>query len=318
MNNIPDISFVVPMYNEEDVIATFFSTMDKTLKKIPQYTYEFICVNDGSKDKTLPILKEYATKDRRIKIISFSRNFYKEQALFAGLEASSGRCVIPMDADLQDPPALILKFIKKWQEGYEVVYGVRTERTKDTLIKRITANLFYKIFNFIADRPIPANTGDYRLMDRKVVDAILQIKENKLFMKGIFSWVGFKSCGVEYQRPKRAAGKTKFNYWKLWNFALDGITASTTLPLRIWTYIGSFIAAISGLYALYIIGRTLFMGVSVPGYASLLVCILFFGSVQLIVLGIFGEYIGRIFMEVKRRPRYIIDEKINLIEHDKI
>lgn len=311
MSNIPDISFVVPMYNEEDVIATFFSTIEKTLKKIPQYTYEYICVNDGSKDDTLSILKKYAAKDKRIKIISFSRNFCKEQALFAGLEASSGRCVIPMDADLQDPPSLIAEFLKKWEEGYEVVYGVRTDRSKDSLIKRSTAGLFYKIFNAIADRPIPENTGDYRLMDRKVVDAILQIKENKLFMKGIFSWVGFKSFGIEYKRPERVAGKTKFNYWKLWNFALDGITASTTLPLRIWTYIGSFIAAISGLYALYIIGRTLFMGIDIPGYASLLVCILFFGSVQLIVLGIFGEYIGRIFMEVKRRPRYIIDEKIN-------
>ena len=314
MTNIPDISFVVPMYNEEDVIATFFLTMEKTLKKLPQYTYEYICINDGSKDKTLSILKKYATKDKRIKIISFSRNFYKEQALFAGLEAATGRCVIPMDADLQDPPSLIADFLKKWQEGYEIVYGIRTDRSKDSIIKRFTAGLFYKIFNTIADRPIPENTGDYRLIDRKVVDAILQIKENKLFMKGIFSWVGFKSCGVEYKRQERAAGKTKFNYWKLWNFALDGITSSTTLPLRIWTYIGSLIAAISGLYALYIIGRTLFMGVDIPGYASLLVCILFFGSVQLIVLGIFGEYIGRIFMEVKRRPRYIIDEKINFSE----
>lgn len=314
MNNTPDISFVVPMYNEEAVITKFFSTMEKTLKKLSKYTYEYICVNDGSKDKTLSILKEYAAKDARIKIISFSRNFSKEQALFAGLEASSGRCVIPMDADLQDPPSVILDFLKKWQEGYEVVYGVRTDREKDSLFKRFTAGIFYKIFNLVSDRPIPANTGDYRLMDRKVVDAVLQIRENKLFMKGIFSWVGFKSCGVEYKRPERAAGTTKFNYWKLWNFALDGITASTTLPLRIWTYIGSIIATISGLYALYIIGRTIFMGVDIPGYASLLVCILFFGSVQLIVLGIFGEYIGRIFMEVKRRPRYIIDEKINFSE----
>ena len=186
---------------------------------------------------------------------------------------------------------------------------MRTDQGKDSFLKRMSANAFYKIFNLIADRPIPANTGDYRLMDRKVVDAVLTIQENKLFMKGIVSWGGIYSCGVEYKRPERAAGTTKWNYWKLWNFALDGITASTTLPLRIWTYIGSLIATISGLYALYIIFRTLFLGVGVPGYASLLVSILFFGAVQLIVLGIFGEYIGRIFTEVKHRPRYIIDEK---------
>lgn len=311
MPNTPDISFVIPMYNEEKVIDKFFKTMEKTLSKLKNYTYEYVCINDGSKDKTLAILKKYAQKHNNIKVISFSRNFHKEQALFAGLTEAKGKCIIPMDADLQDPPELIAKFLKKWEEGYEVVYGIRTDRTKDTFLKRLTAGLFYKIFNLIADTPIPENTGDYRLMDRKVVDAILEIKENKLFMKGIFSWVGFKSCGVEYKRPERVAGNTKFDYWKLWNFALDGITASTTLPLRIWTYIGGIIASISGLYALYIIFRTLFLGVAVPGYASLLVSILFFGSVQLIVLGIFGEYIGRIFIEVKRRPRYIVDEKIN-------
>lgn len=306
-----DISFIVPMYNEEDVIDIFFAKMSETLAELPQYSYEYICVNDGSTDKTLSLLRTRAKKDQRVKVISFSRNFYKEQALFAGLAEAKGRCVIPMDADLQDPPELIAEFLQKWEEGYEVVYGIRNDRKKDTFFKRLTSAAFYKIFNLIADRPIPANTGDFRLMDRKVVDAILLIQENKLFMKGIFSWVGFKTCGVEYKRPERAAGQTKWNYWKLWNFALDGITASTTLPLRIWTYIGGLIATVSGLYALYIIFRTLFLGVGVPGYASLLVSILFFGSVQLIVLGIFGEYIGRIFTEVKRRPRYIIDEKIN-------
>lgn len=311
MKQTPDISFVIPMYNEEDVVATFFKTMEKTLSKQKKYTYEYICVNDGSRDKTLSILKSYASKNPNIKVISFSRNFYKEQALFAGLAEAKGKCIIPMDADLQDPPELISKFLKKWEEGYEVVYGIRKDRKKDSFIKRATAKLFYKIFNLVAERPIPENTGDYRLMDRKVVDAILEIRENKLFMKGIFSWVGFRSCGIEYKRPERIAGKTKFNYWKLWNFALDGITSSTTLPLRIWTYIGCIIASISGLYALYIIFRTIFMGVAVPGYASLFVSILFFGSVQLMVLGIFGEYLGRIFVEVKRRPRYIIDEKIN-------
>lgn len=316
MTNVPDISFIVPMYNEEEAIFSFFSEMGRVLAKIPQYTYEYICVNDGSNDNTLSILKEYAIKDKRIKVVSFSRNFYKEQALFAGLKEACGKCVIPMDADLQDPPDVIIDFIEKWKEGYDVVYGIRANREKDTFMKRLTAGCFYKIFNLMAERPIPENTGDYRLMTRKVVDAILLINENKLFMKGIFSWVGFKSCGVEYKRPERVQGVTKFNYWKLWNFALDGITASTTFPLRVWTYVGSLIAFVSGLYALYIICRTLFLGVSVPGYASLFVSILFFGSVQLIVLGIFGEYIGRIFMEVKNRPRYIINEKINCEDNE--
>lgn len=314
MKNAPDISIIVPMYNEHEVIDIFFSEIRRVLNKIPEYSYEIICINDGSRDNTLDLLKDYAAKDKRIKIISFSRNFYKEQALFAGLEYCSGKAAIPMDVDLQDPPELIYEFVKKWQEGYDVVYGVRADRSDDSFVKRISALGFYKIYNMIAERPVPYNTGDYRLISRKVIDAIRQVKEKKLFMKGIFNWVGFKSCGVKYKRPERAAGTTKWNYWKLWNFALDGITSSTTLPLRIWTYVGSFIAFFAFLYAAYIIIRTIVLGVGVPGYPSLLVSILFFGGVQLIVLGIFGEYIGRIFTEVKNRPLYIIDEKVNFDE----
>ncbi len=311
MSNNPDLSIIVPMYNEHEVIDIFFKEIRAIMKKIPQYSYEIVCINDGSKDNTLEILKKYAKKDKRVKIISFSRNFHKEQALFAGLENCTGNAAIPIDVDLQDPPEVILKFVKKWKEGYDIVYGVRSERNNDGMIKRFTALAFYKIYNFIADSPVPYNTGDFRLINRKVIDAIKNIKEKKLFMKGIFNWVGFKSIGVPYKRPERAAGKTKWNYWKLWNFALDGITASTTFPLRIWTYVGGTIAGISFLYALYIILRTIIKGVAVPGYASLLVCVLFFGGIQLLVLGIFGEYIGRIFTEVKNRPLYIIDEKIN-------
>lgn len=307
----PDLSIIVPMYNEHEVIDIFFEKIRAILANIPQYTYEIVCVNDGSRDNTLDVLKKYASEDKRIKIISFSRNFYKEQALFAGLEACSGRAAIPMDADLQDPPEVILDFVKKWEEGYLVVYGVRADRKEDGFLKKISALGFYKIYNKIAERPIPYNTGDFRLIDRKVIDAIKLIPEKKLFMKGLFNWVGFKSTGVTYSRPERAAGTTKWNYWKLWNFALDGITSSTTLPLRIWTYVGGIIAGISFLYASFIILRTLILGVGVPGYASLLVSILFFGGVQLLVLGIFGEYIGRILTEVKNKPRYIIDEKIN-------
>ena len=314
MVKTPDISIIVPMYNEHEVIDIFFTEIRRVMDKIPEYSYEVICVNDGSRDNTLDILKKYAEQDKRIKIISFSRNFYKEQALFAGLEYCSGKAAVPMDVDLQDPPELIYEFVKKWQEGYDVVYGVRADRSDDGFVKRISALGFYKIYNMIAERPVPYNTGDYRLMSRKVIEAVKQIKEKKLFMKGLFNWVGFKSCGISYKRPERAAGTTKWNYWKLWNFALDGITSSTTLPLRIWTYVGSFIAFFAFLYAAYIIIRTLVLGVGVPGYPSLLVSILFFGGVQLIVLGIFGEYIGRIFNEVKNRTLYIIYEKVNFDE----
>ena len=306
-----DLSIIVPMYNEEEVLDIFFTEIRKVMKKLPKYTYEIICVNDGSKDGTLQLLKKYANEDKRVKVISFSRNFHKEQALFAGLTNCAGRAAIPIDVDLQDPPEIILKFVKKWEEGYEVVYGVRSERNSDSLIKKFSALTFYKLYNFIADTPIPYNTGDFRLINRKIINALKNIKEKKLFMKGIFNWIGFKSIGVPYKRLERVAGETKWNFWKLWNFALDGITASTTFPLRIWTYIGGTIAGISFLYALYIILKTIVNGVAVPGYASLLVCILFLGGMQLLALGVFGEYIGHIFTEVQNRPLYIIDEKIN-------
>ena len=311
MKKIVDLSIIVPMYNEEENIDLFFKSVQTVLKKIKELTYEFICINDGSQDKTLDILKKYAKKDKSVKIISFSRNFKKEQALYAGLEHCTGKAAIVIDVDMQDPPELIEEFVQKWKEGFEVVYGIRTDRNADTFLKKITANSFYKIHNLISETKIPDNVGDFRLMDRKVINSVLKIKEKKLFMKGIFNWVGFKSIGIQYKRQQRAAGSTKWNYWKLWNFALDGITSSTTLPLRIWTYFGGLVACFSFLYGLFIIIRTLILGIDVPGYASLLVCILFLGGIQLGALGIFGEYIGRILIEVKDRPLYIIDEKIN-------
>ena len=306
-----DISIIVPMYNEEAVLDIFFTRIKAIMKKIPSCRYEIICINDGSRDNTYPFLLKYAKKDKEIKIINFSRNFHKEQALFAGIENCTGRAAILIDADLQDPPELIPEFIKKWRSGYQVVYGERQDRQSDGLFKRVTANAFYRIYNKIAEYPIPHNVGDFRLIDRKVIEAVKTIKEKKLFMKGLLNWVGFKSVGIPYTRPERAAGTTKWNYWKLWNFALDGITSSTTLPLRIWTYIGSLMAFISLSYGLYITLRTLIYGIDVPGYASLLVCILFLGGIQFLVLGIFGEYLARILIEVKNRPLYIIDEKIN-------
>lgn len=312
----PDLSIIVSMYNEEDSLGLFFKTINKTLNKLKKYTYEIICIDDGSIDKTFSLLEEYAKSDERIKVIKFSRNFGKEYGVMAGLKFCSGRCAIPMDVDLQDPPELILDFVKKWEEGYDMVYGIRSDRGSDTFLKRWTAKLFYKTYNLMTKSPIPYNAGDYRLIDRKVINAILSLKERNVFMKGIFGWTGFKSVGVNYTRQKRSAGVSKWNYWKLWNFALDGITASTTFPLRVWTYLGTLLSTAGLFYALYIIIRTIVDGVDVPGYASLLVFILLLGGIQMIILGILGEYIGRIFVEVKSRPIYIVEKKVNLADEE--
>lgn len=312
INENPDLSIIVSMYNEEDSLDVFFEKIREALSAISNYSYEIICIDDGSIDKTYELLLDYANKDNRIKIIKFSRNFGKEYGLMAGFKFCKGRAAIPMDVDLQDPPELIVDFVKKWEDGYDMVYGIRSDRGSDTFLKRFTAKLFYKIYNMMTRSPIPYNAGDYRLVDRKIIDAILLLKERNVFMKGIFGWTGFKSCGVKYTRQKRVAGKSKWNYWKLWNFALDGITASTTFPLRIWTYLGTLLSSVGILYAIYIILRTIVQGIDVPGYASLLVFILLLGGIQMIILGILGEYIGRIFIEVKDRPIYIVEKKVNI------
>ncbi len=312
----PDISIIVSVYNEEDSLDIFFKTIRQTMEQKTEYHYEIICVDDGSTDDTFSLLQKYAQEDFRIKVIKFSRNFGKEYGLMAGLKYCSGRAAVPIDVDLQDPPELILQFIEKWEEGYDMVYGIRNDRASDTWLKRWTAKLFYKTYNLMTRSPIPYNAGDYRLIDRKIIDTILELPERNIFMKGIFGWTGFKSCGIKYVRQKRVAGVSKWNYWKLWNFALDGITASTTLPLRIWTYLGSMLSFLGLLYALYIIIRTITYGADVPGYASLLVFILLVGGVQMIILGILGEYIGRIFIEVKHRPLYIVEKEVN-ISNDK-
>ncbi|MBQ8750856.1 MAG: glycosyltransferase family 2 protein [Alphaproteobacteria bacterium] len=312
INENPDLSIIVSMYNEEDSLDVFFEKIREALSAISDYSYEIICIDDGSIDKTYELLLDYANKDNKIKIIKFSRNFGKEYGLMAGFKFCKGRAAIPMDVDLQDPPELIIDFVKKWEDGYDMVYGIRSDRGSDTFLKRFTAKLFYKIYNMMTRSPIPYNAGDYRLIDRKIIDAILLLKERNVFMKGIFGWTGFKSCGVKYTRQKRVAGKSKWNYWKLWNFALDGITASTTFPLRIWTYLGTLLSSVGILYAIYIILRTIVQGIDVPGYASLLVFILLLGGIQMIILGILGEYIGRIFIEVKDRPIYIVEKKVNI------
>ena len=305
------ISIICPFYNEEDSIILFFNKLLDTLSSINE-EFEIICINDGSKDKTLDFLlaqQRISTNKIKLHILDFSRNFGKEAALTAGIDHAKGDAVIPIDTDLQDPPDLIIKMLEKWHEGYDIVLAKRIDRSSDTWQKRKSAQWFYKVHNKIASPAIPENVGDYRLLNRCVVNAIKDLPERQRFMKGIFNWVGFNSTQIEYTRVNRQAGKTKFPLVSLWNFALDGITSFSTAPLKIWMYLGLVFSIISFFYAGFIIIKTLFLGIDVPGYASLLVAILFLGGLQLIGIGVLGEYIGRIYIESKRRPIYLIRKK---------
>lgn len=303
------LSLVVPFYNEEAAIGSF---LDRTAPIARQITadYEIVCVNDGSSDGTLAALEAAAATDRRIKIVDLTRNFGKECALTAGLDFCTGDAVIPLDADLQDPPEVIPQLVEKWQGGADMVIAVRSDRTSDTLAKRGFARLFYRVIGRLGDVPIPTDAGDFRLMDRRVVEAIKLLPERNRFMKGIFAWLGFRQEIVTYVRPQRVAGETKWRPWALWNLALDGITSFSTLPLRMWTYGGLLVALIAFVYMVVIIGRTLLFGSNVPGYPSLMAILLFFSGVNMIGLGIMGEYLGRVFIEVKRRPLYLVRQVI--------
>ena len=305
MNN-PTISIIAPCYNEEETIESFLRRIEEILAQINE-PYEIVFINDGSKDNTLNVLLNAKRNFKNIRIINFSRNFGKEAALTAGLDKARGEAAIPIDVDLQDPPELIKDLVAKWREGYDVVLAKRADRTSDSFAKRVSADLFYKLNGKISNVDIPNNVGDFRLMSKRVVEALKQLPENQRFMKGLFAWVGFKTVVIEYVREKREAGQSSFNGWKLWNFALDGITSFSTLPLRIWLYIGALVSFLSFLYGSFIILKTLIFGVDLPGYASLAVIMLFLGGIQLIGIGILGEYIGRIYSESKRRPSYIIE-----------
>ena len=303
----PLLSVVVPMYNEAEGVDHLFARLVPVLEAITP-DFEIVCVDDGSSDLTLASLTIQNERDGRIKVVSLSRNFGKDTALSAGLDYVSGQAVIPIDADLQDPPELIAEMVAKWREGYEVVYARRSCRAADDMHKRVTASLFYRIHNWIAEVRIPDNTGDFRLMDRRVVEAIKTLPEKTRFMKGLFAWVGFRQTGVEYVRETRAAGTTKWRYWKLWNFAIDGITGSSTVPLRIWTYFGAAIAVFTLGFALWLVVHTMLYGNPVPGYASLMVAVLFLGAANIVATGILGEYVGRIYSEVRNRPLYVVRE----------
>ncbi len=284
-----------------------FDRLIEVLEKLTS-TYEIICVNDGSRDNTLNCLIKYHQTKPQIKVINLSRNFGKEIALTAGINYATGEAVIPIDADLQDPPELIEQLVDKWQEGYDVVYATRISRQGETWLKRLTAHGFYKTIGKISRFSVPDNTGDFRLLDRKVVEALKQMPERNRFMKGLFAWVGFKQTSVLFERQPPFQGNTTWNYWKLWNFAIDGITSFSFLPLKVWSYIGLCTSCLSLLYASFLVIRTIIFGIDVPGYASLMVAVLFLGGVQLITLGIIGEYLGRVYEEVKRRPLYLVRE----------
>lgn len=299
------LSIVVPVFNEKEAVPLFIERLLAVLAKA-NLNFEILFVNDGSDDGTLTSLLYEQSDEPRIRIIDLSRNFGKEAALTAGLQFAAGDAVVPIDVDLQDPPEIILQMIAKWREGFEVVLGRRLNRDSDTWAKRSSANWFYRLHNKIADPKLPENVGDFRLMDRCVVDALNRLPESRRFMKGLFAWVGFRTAIVDYVRPERVAGSTKFNGWRLWNFALEGVTSFSTDPLRIWTYIGSAVSLLSFLFAAFIAIKVLVRGVDIPGYASLMVAVTFLGGLQLIGIGVIGEYLGRTYMEAKRRPVYLI------------
>src|ERR1035437_543698 len=303
------ISIIAPIYNESDGITYFYEALCAIFCQVPEIDFEVVCIDDGSSDDTLKHLISIAENDSRFHVIELSRNFGKEAALTAGIDAATGDAVIPIDADLQDPPELILRMIKEWFNGAEVVLARRADRSSDSFLKRKSAEIFYRFHNHLSTIQIPENVGDFRLMDRIVIDALKQLPEQHRFMKGLFAWVGFKTVTLDYVRNPRIAGTTKFSGWKLWNFALEGITSFSATPLKLWSYIGGLGALVTFIYAIFIISRTLIRGIDIPGYASLLVAILFFGSLQLISVGRLGEYIGRIYMETKNRPLYLIRKR---------
>jgi glycosyltransferase involved in cell wall biosynthesis len=300
------VSIVAPFYNESEGVWLYYEALRAMAASVPEVNFEFVCVDDGSRDDTLVHLIAAGRLDARFVVIELSRNFGKEAALTAGIDAAAGDAIVPIDADLQDPPTLIPKLIEEWRKGAEVVLARRIDRSSDSFLKRKTAEAFYRVHNKLSSVAIPENVGDFRLMDRSAVDALKRLPERQRFMKGLFAWIGFKTVTVDYARQPRAAGTTKFSGWKLWNFAIEGITSFSTAPLKIWTYVGGIGALCAFGYASYIVIRTLLFGVDVPGYASVLVAILFFGSLQLISVGLLGEYIGRMYIESKQRPTYLV------------
>lgn len=302
------ISILIPAYNEQDVLIHLYERLNKLAGETPAYLFEFLFINDGSRDKTLEILKTYAKKDSRISYVNLSRNFGKEIAMIAGLDHADGDAVVIIDADLQDPPELIPQMIKYWEEGYDDVFARRSSRTGESWLKKTTSTLFYKTLQKSTTIPIQQDTGDFRLLDKRCVTALRQFRESERYTKGMFSWIGYKKKEINYDRDPRFAGETKWNYLKLINLAIDGITSFTTAPLRISSVLGVLVSISAFFYIIYLVVRTAMFGTDLAGYPSMMAVILFLGGVQLLSLGVIGEYIGRIFNETKNRPLYFVEE----------
>lgn len=302
------VSILIPAYNEEEVLYTLYDRLENVINKLNNYEFEVLLINDGSKDNTLNILRELRKRDKRMCYINLSRNYGKETAMIAGLDYVTGDCCIILDADLQDPPELIEEMLKYWEQGYDDVYAKRKSRAGESFMKKFTSSLFYKMLQKSTRIPIQKNTGDFRLLDRRCVDALRKFRESERYTKGMFSWIGFNKKEILFDRDPRVAGSTKWNYWKLIDLAIEGITSFTTKPLRISSFLGIIISFCAFVYIVIIIARTLIMGEAVKGYPSLMAVILFLGGVQLLSLGIIGEYIGRVFNETKRRPLYFVEE----------
>ena len=311
MENKKLITILVPAYNEEDVLSMLYERVSTIINSLTNYNFEILFVNDGSTDKTLDILKNLREKDNRICYLNLSRNFGKEIAMIAGLDYSKGDAVIIIDADLQDPPELIPEMISYWEQGYDDVYAKRKSRKGETWLKKFTSKMYYRTLQSVTKIEIQKDTGDFRLLDRRCVEALKQFRESQRYTKGLFSWIGYNKKEILYDRDPRAAGKTKWNYKKLVDLSLDGITSFTTAPLRWSAVIGLLISVIGFIYMIAIILKTIIQGVDVPGYASTMVVILFIGGIQLIFLGIIGEYLGRAFYETKNRPIYFVDRYNN-------
>ncbi len=305
-NGCPSISVVAPAYNEQEVLQEFYRRVTSVLSGLG-CSYEIVLVNDGSSDKTLALMHELHKNDPHVTVVDLSRNFGKEIALTAGLDHTHGDVIVILDADLQDPPELIPEMLEGWREGYEVVYGVRSQRDGETWMKKASASAFYRLIQRVSRVRIPRDTGDFRLMTKRTISEMGKLREQHRFMKGLFAWIGFPSKPIYYSRDARAAGETKWNYWNLVNLAVEGITSFSIAPLKIATYAGLSVAFLSLLYAGVVIWKTLLYGDPVQGYPSLMVVVLFLGGVQLISVGVLGEYIGRIFNEVKMRPLYLVN-----------
>lgn len=308
MNMRKKISILIPAYNEQDVLRHLYERLSKLAGETPNYTFEFLFINDGSRDKTLEIIKSYALKDSRVAYINLSRNFGKETAMIAGLDFINSDATVIIDADLQDPPELIPQMITYWEQGYDDVYARRIDRKGESWLKKATSSAFYKVLQHSTNIPIQQDTGDFRLLSRRCVEALRQFRESQRYTKGMFSWIGYKKKEITYHRDPRAAGQTKWNYFKLFDLAIEGIVSFTTAPLRVSSYIGVMTSLLAFAYIIYLVVRTILFGTDLAGYPSMMAVILFLGGVQLLSLGVIGEYIGRIFNETKNRPLYFVEE----------